>query len=220
MNYSAHWLGLKDYKIVLDLQMKAHQQVSDQKTGVVIGCEHPIVITGGRRSQNAVQHADIPVVQTDRGGLFTLHNPGQLVIYPICSLRELKTGVREWVDLLLETTSLSLKKCNIILISKNSGCFTKNGKIASVGITVSKGISRHGIAINVSNELQCFDLIDACGMRGQKMDRVRDYHANLTTEKLFAIWCDSFNSLTGSTIVTTNNVSNQSSLGAVGSAFP
>lgn len=107
-----------------------------------------------------------------------------------------------------------------MFVSKNNGCFTESGKIASIGITVSKGISRHGVAINVSNELQNFDLFDACGMRGQKMDRVHNYNSNISTEELFAIWCDSFNRLTGSTIMTTNESLNSSSLGAVGSAFP
>lgn len=190
-----------------------------QGSSVLVGCEHPAVITCGRRG-SPMQECILPIVQTNRGGLMTVHSPGQLVIYPICSLRSLKMGVRDWVEALLEITSQSLKKCNIMFVDKNRGLFTQNGKIASVGITISKGTSLHGIAINVSNDLDIFKLIDPCGHQGQPMDRVQNHNSQISTELLFKIWCDSFKNLTGSTIVNTNYQSSIGSLGAVGSAFP
>lgn len=219
MNHSTQWLGLCDYQDAWRLQQKFYEGVRSHGSNVLVGCEHPAVITCGRRA-SPVQGSTLPMVQTNRGGLMTVHSPGQLVIYPICSLRNLKMGVRGWVEALLEITSLSLQKCNIMFIHKNNGIFTPNGKIASVGITISKGISLHGVAINVSNDLDIFKLIDPCGHQGQSMDRVQNHHAQISTEVLFRIWCDSFKNLTGSTIVTTNYPSSIGSLGAVGSAFP
>lgn len=218
-NHSTKWLGLREYQEVWMLQQKFQESVRSYGSSVILGCEHPAVITCGRRS-SPMQESMLPIVQTNRGGLMTVHSPGQLVIYPICSLRKLKMGVREWVEALLEITSLSLKKCNIMFIHKNNGLYTEHGKIASVGIKISKAISLHGVAINVSNDLDIFKLIDPCGHQGQPMDRVQNHNSQISTELLFRIWCDSFKNLTGSTIVNTNYASSIGSLGAVGSAFP
>jgi lipoate-protein ligase B len=216
---STQWLSLTDYNLAWKLQQEAHQKVQTGRRGILLGCEHPAVITCGRRASPPAE-MPLPVVQTNRGGFMTVHNPGQLVIYPIFSLRELGFGVRDWVDALLEVTAMSLKKCNIMFVVQNNGLYTQNGKIASIGINVTKGISLHGIAINVSNNLEDFNLISPCGMHGQRMDRVAGYDSRVSTEMLFWIWCDSFKNLTGSTIMTTNKSSYIGSLGAVGSAFP
>lgn len=235
MNHAALWLGITEYTQAWRTQQEHHQQVRRGLPGTVLGCEHFPVVTCGRRSkllEPATIHSRsemvvvggtphrIPIVQTNRGGLMTIHNPGQLVIYPIFSLRGLGLGVREWVQCLLEVTTLTLKKCNIILIDHNTGLHTQTGKIASLGIMISKGVNLHGIAINVSNELEIFRAIAPCGMAGQKMDRVSNHDLRISTEMLFEIWCDSFNTLTGSTIVNTKYSSSIGSLGAVGSAFP
>lgn len=188
------WLKTVDYSIAWEQQRSLREQVLLGDKATVLGCEHYPVLTQGKRAigttNSTEQRLQIPTIQTDRGGLTTLHNPGQLVIYPILSLREYGFRVREWVELLLETTSTSLKKCNIIVVSKNSGVFTEFGKIASVGININKGVSTHGIAINVCNDLSLFDHFSPCGVLHQKMDKVENHASGVTTEALFHLWAN------------------------------
>lgn len=188
----AQWLKTIDFTTAWEHQKSLREQVLLGGRTTILGCEHEPVLTLGKRAIERTgsnnHKLQIPTVLTDRGGLATLHNPGQLVIYPILHLREYGFGVREWVELLLETTSASLKKCNIIVIGQNSGIFTKFGKIASVGININKGVSTHGIAINVCNDLSLFDHFSPCGVLHQKMDKVENHASDVTTEALFHLW--------------------------------
>ena len=191
----AHWLGTVEYTETWEKQKSWRTQVSLGGPQIVLGCEHLPVITGGKRITKDLSLFDkhsMPFVATDRGGLATFHNPGQLVVYPIFSLRKYDLGAREWVNLLLDSTVESLKKCNIILVEKNNGIFTKNGKIASIGININKGISTHGVAINVRNDLAVSNKLESCGIQNQKMDKVVNYAPEVSPESLFKLWVDSF----------------------------
>jgi len=195
-NFSARWLGRLEYEKALAMQLNLREQVRETGIGVILGLEHPDVITLGVRGKEAdiLHRGDTPVVNTSRGGQATFHNPGQLVIYPICPIQAWGIGVRDWVDLLMKATQKTLKKCNIIVINQNNGLHTKNGKIASVGINIKKGISAHGIAVNISNNLAGFELIKACGIDRQPMDRVENFF-NITTNVFFEAWCADFEAL-------------------------
>lgn len=190
------WLETVHYNSAWEKQKILRDHVLHGGPSTVLGCEHFSVLTKGKRTQKKDEASTfdthIPLVHTDRGGLTTLHNPGQLVIYPIVNLRAHKLGVREWVELLLESTVACLNKCNIIVIDKKFGVFTKNGKIASIGININKGISTHGIAINVCNDLTLFDRFNPCGVQNQKMDKVAHYAPATSTEILFQFWIEDF----------------------------
>jgi lipoyl(octanoyl) transferase len=198
-NISLNWLGRREYCETWQLQKDYSSRAQAHQEAFLIGVEHPLVITQGRRlkqQEPTIPFASsIPIVQTDRGGMATIHNPGQLVIYPIVPLRALDFGVREWVEFLLTVTQQTLLKCNIIIIHKNNGLFTKNGKIASLGIAIHKGISTHGLAINVSNDLDVFSLISACGVTNQPMDRVCDTQVDMDVHALFLLWCETFSKM-------------------------
>jgi lipoyl(octanoyl) transferase len=188
------WLGLLDYNRALDLQKEFSEQARRSEQIFILGCEHPTVITHGARVKTSDKQEiqGVPTVKTNRGGLATLHSPGQLVIYPIAPLRTYDFNVRDWVEYLMKVTVNSLHSCNIIIINQNKGAFTKNGKIASVGINVSKGISTHGIAINVSNNLRLFEFLSPCGIANQAMDKVENYVTDLQSDTLFKIWFKHF----------------------------
>lgn len=191
--YTSRWLGLVDYEAAWSLQKSLIPELLTKKAAILIGCEHPLVITHGRsvelqKSSATTPRGAIPEVYTDRGGLSTVHNPGQLMIYPLCNIKNNGITVREWVEFLLEVTKLCLEKCNIIIIAKNNGVFTSSGKIASIGLKINKGISTHGIAINTSNDLKDFSSISPCGVRNQSMDKAQNYDSELTTERVFALW--------------------------------
>lgn len=187
------WLGLSEYTTTWSLQKQRASEIGRSQQIYVLGCEHPQIITLGTRLKNSdiILDPEIPAIKTDRGGLATLHTPGQLIIYPIFSLREWHFGVKEWVDFLLKVTTLSFRKCNIIIIFQENGLFTEVGKIASVGIAINKGISRHGLSLNITNDLSLFAKISPCGVQNQAMDKASHY-LQITPEKFFMIWCETF----------------------------
>jgi lipoyl(octanoyl) transferase len=130
--------------------------------------EHPPVFTIGKngRAENVIDAHGIPVVRIDRGGDVTYHGPGQLVGYPIVDVRRL--GVRGFVesvegsivDLLRGLGVPSWRKPRCV------GVWAAGGKLASIGVRVSRGISTHGFALNVSNDLEPFARINPCGVPG------------------------------------------------------
>lgn len=195
IDWSTHWLGEVPYAEGIQIQERTRGEVLALGRGSILGLEHPRVITHGiRMKEEEAPLSDIPVFKTNRGGQATLHNNGQLVIYPILPIQNWHWGVRRYVELLLKTTESFLGACNITVVSKNNGIYTEVGKIASVGINIKKGIAGHGIAINICNDLSDFARIEACGVYGQPMDRVGDYHS-IGLLGAFNAWCREFDQL-------------------------
>lgn len=195
-NWSKMWFGETPYAEGLQLQDQSREMVLTQQRGIILGLEHPRVVTHGLRMENEPipTDFDIPVFKTKRGGQATLHNIGQLVIYPIMPVKKWNWGVRDYVDLLLQTTAHFLETCNITIVSSNNGIYTENGKIASIGIHIKKGIAGHGIAINIHNDLSDFARIEACGVSRQPMDRVGNYRS-IALPEAFNAWCGEFQAL-------------------------
>jgi lipoyl(octanoyl) transferase len=175
-----HWLGLSPYASALEQQQIWEMRVKSSSLGQVLGCEHPNVITIGARADAAKELQDpiiaesTPVVRADRGGYATFHAPGQLVIYPILPLRRWGMGARAHVDLLLSATQ---KLCQNhgrtgFTIASRPGVYTERGKIAFVGVRIRNGVSSHGIAINVRNDMGLFVAIRSCGRTGETFDRL------------------------------------------------
>lgn len=186
------WKGLVPYEEGLKIQAELSEKTRIDRVTRLIGLEHPMVITLGKRGNpiEDLQHSatNAPVVITDRGGQATLHSPGQLVIYPIVHLQEKGMGVRDFVHHLEEATIETLMTYGIQTSrGEASGVFTEKGKIAFVGIRVDRGVSRHGISINISNDLALFDLIRPCGVSHQKMDRVVN-HQDVKIEDFYTRW--------------------------------
>jgi lipoyl(octanoyl) transferase len=111
---------------------------------------------------------DIPIVQTDRGGQVTYHGPGQLVIYLLISLREAGIGIRRLVTLMEESIIGLLATHGIDAEPRADapGVYVGQKKIASLGLRVRRGCTYHGLALNVSNDLEPFQRINPCGYPG------------------------------------------------------
>jgi len=161
------------------------QQVPD----TVLVLEHPPVYTKGRRSTAAelpmgedwYRMQGIEVAATDRGGRVTYHGPGQLVAYPIVDLRRLEDAddvhsfIRRMEDAIIG--SLSDHGVEAGLIDGLTGVWVGDDpppagearKIGSIGIHISRGISTHGLAINVNNDLQPFEWVVPCGIEAVRM---------------------------------------------------
>ena len=191
------YLGLMDYLEAYDLQLRLHKLIQENtKNAIILGLEHRAVLTLGYRSQelNEVVNGatELPVVRTQRGGLATIHSEGQLVIYPILNLREQGFGVRDLVQLLLQTTQECLSFFQIESFQDDGqvGLYTANGKIAFCGLQIKNGISLHGLSLNISNDLSLFSQIMACGVKQQKMDAVVLHNKEITLEFFFKKWSD------------------------------
>jgi len=174
-------LGLMDYRrawaLQLDLVAARHEGKSDRD--VVLMLEHPAVFTLGRSggqeylkvSEDTVAEAGIPVIQVERGGKITYHAPGQLVVYPIVSLARMGLGVADFVTA-LET--VMIRTCAAWGVGAgrkpaNRGIWVGERKIGSIGVAVRRGISFHGMALNVDLDLAPFCWVAPCGLEGVSM---------------------------------------------------
>ncbi|MEZ4501269.1 MAG: lipoyl(octanoyl) transferase LipB [Dehalococcoidia bacterium] len=138
--------------------------------------EHPPVITLGARADRAhvlassaeLQARGVAVVDADRGGDVTFHGPGQLVAYPILDLRTRGLHAADYVRALERVAVETLAAFGIEAGHRpgTPGVWVRDWKIAAVGVRIDRGISRHGLALNVDIDLEWFDLIVPCGLEG------------------------------------------------------
>jgi len=175
--------GIRDYEEVLQLQhqLNEHRKL-DKIPNTILIVEHPAVITlGARKSANTLLvsreellHKQIDVVEIRRGGGTTAHNPGQLVFYPVLSLRQLNLGINEYIRLLEGIGIELLEKSGITSARRKGfpGLWVDEKKIASIGVRVSRFITYHGMAININNDLGIFDYIVPCGLDNVEMTSV------------------------------------------------
>ena len=136
--------------------------------------EHPHVITIGRNGhlenllapEEILQRAGIELFESDRGGDVTYHGPGQIVAYPIMDLREWKRDVGAFVRAIEQVLIDTLADFGIEAerIAGLTGVWTDQGKIAAIGVHLSRWVSTHGCALNVSTDLQYFQYIVPCGL--------------------------------------------------------
>jgi lipoyl(octanoyl) transferase len=140
--------------------------------------EHPPVFTLGMNASAAhvLAPGNIPVVQIDRGGQVTYHGPGQLVVYPLVDLRRAGLGVRDLVTALERSVIELAAECGIAAEVRQGapGVYVEGRKLASVGIRVRRHASYHGLALNVSLDLEPFGRINPCGYAGLQMTRLAD----------------------------------------------
>jgi lipoyl(octanoyl) transferase len=145
--------------------------------------EHPPVYTKGRRStpdelpmgEDWYRMQGIEITDTDRGGRVTYHGPGQLVGYPIVSLRLYGDDVHEYIRRMEKVIIAALTDWHVEaeLIDGLTGVWTpERRKVASIGIHVNRGTTTHGFAINVNNDLQPFEWIVPCGIEACRMTSV------------------------------------------------
>ena len=167
------WLGTADFEEALIIQRETADTVKKSGRGILLACEHPTVITLGKRGQpltdllasmDSLRQRKIKIVASDRGGQATLHNPGQLVLYPIIDLRKWGMGVKTYVECLERATALYLAEYGVeVFRGYEPGLYSNDQKIAAFGIRIDRGVTLHGLAINMNNDLEPFSLIKQCG---------------------------------------------------------
>ncbi len=171
--------GLSEYTFMWELQKQTLQQrIEGSIPDTLLMGEHPAVITKGRGTQEGnilMSSPNIPVVEIERGGDITYHAPGQLVVYPIIQLpkerQDLHRYLRDLEEVLIKVVSE-----NGLTAQRNEGYTgvwteTEKGlkKLASIGVAVKKWTTYHGIALNVSTDLNGFKQINPCNMQSDVM---------------------------------------------------
>ncbi|MBI3405314.1 MAG: lipoyl(octanoyl) transferase LipB [Acidobacteria bacterium] len=176
-------LGLMGYSAAWDLQRRV---VAGRKANhipdVLLLCEHPHVITLGRNgkrehllaSEHLLRQMNVEFAETDRGGDITYHGPGQIVGYPILNLNEHRRDVEWYVRQLEEVMIRSAADYGVEArrVAGKTGIWvdsaTGEEKLAAIGVHISRWVTSHGFAFNVSTDLRYFDLIVPCGIRDKR----------------------------------------------------
>ena len=140
--------------------------------------QHPPVYTLGKNAkpEHILNAADIPVVDSDRGGQVTYHGPGQVVVYTLLNLSRLKLGVRELVTTLEQAIVELLADYDVLARARREapGVYVNDAKIAALGLRVRKGCSFHGLALNVDMDLEPFSRINPCGYEGLEVTQLKN----------------------------------------------
>lgn len=171
-------VGTMKYGACLELQHEMHARVaSNVHPGALIFVEHEPVITFGKNADRGFLHfsADhlqsrgIELYDTDRGGEITAHAPGQLVVYPILHLPTFRLGARDYVCALEKTVISVLAGYDVVAATHDEypGVWVGDRKICAVGVRIKNRTSMHGIAFNICNSLELFDLMTPCGITGK-----------------------------------------------------
>jgi lipoyl(octanoyl) transferase len=209
-------LGLMPYAPACELQ---HELVEARKANaipdVLLFCEHPHVITLGRNGKSEHLRANDRLLEqmqvefhaTDRGGDITYHGPGQIVGYPILDLAEHRRDIRWYVEQLEETMIRATRDFGIeahrvpgkhgIWVDSADGTAGAEEKLAALGVHLTRWVTSHGFAYNVSTDLRYFDLIVPCGIqdaRATSLERIlgRDVETAEAKARLSAHFADVF----------------------------
>jgi len=188
-------LGKKDYKETWDLQKELQKKRIEGKIAdLLILVEHPPVYTLGKNADDSnliatkeyLKNQGIDVYDIDRGGDITYHGPGQLVGYPIFNIREMGLGIKNYVHNLEEALIKMLKEYQIEgkRIEKLTGVWVGENKIAAIGIRVSRWVTMHGFALNVTPDLTKFGGIIPCGITDKGITRMVDLNPDVQWEKV------------------------------------
>jgi lipoate-protein ligase B len=176
------WLGRIDYREAWDLQKRLAAARADGEIGDrLLLLEHPAVLTLGKHADEShvlasaaeLARRGIEVLRVERGGEVTYHGPGQLVAYPIIALSRRGLLLRPLVRA-LEAAMVATSEAFGVAAARRDGhpgCWCDPDgpaprKLGALGIRVERGVSYHGIALNIDPDLADFDLIDPCGMPG------------------------------------------------------
>ena len=164
------------YKTAMHFLNRRVQALKENKANELLWVlEHPLTFTAGIRSNNKeILDKKINIINTNRGGKITLHNPGQKIIYFAINLNNRKKDVRRFVKVLEKSIIefLRIYKIKSKNDKKNIGIWVKDKKIAAIGLRISKWIAYHGISININNDLKQYYKILPCGLSNKKITSI------------------------------------------------
>jgi lipoyl(octanoyl) transferase len=198
---SGRWVGVHHSPQPVDYDaacqhMDHHVEALKRAVGpeVLWFLHHPPLYTYGARTDPAhiamAHHTGLPVHLSKRGGQLTYHGPGQRIVYSMIHLRQRGLGVTEYIALLQQWIISALKRCGIdgCVVPGFVGVWTALGKVASIGVRVSGGISSHGLAINVAHAHGLshggFGSIIPCGLEKTSMISMSELIPGVTLQDI------------------------------------
>ena len=185
---------LLNYLEIWNLQNKIANNVAigiADQTILILEHEHVYTIgKSGKQSdilypKDKLIEKDINVYWIDRGGQTTYHGPGQLILYPILNIAELAINPIKYIRLLEKLVIMTLNefKINAYTMPGLTGVWVDNAKIASIGIKVTRGITTHGLSLNINPDISYFDGIIACGELEHSITSMQNCSNKLITRK-------------------------------------
>ena len=195
-----YWLGVRSYNPIWDLQKAIHElRVNNKINDSVLLLEHDHVYTLGK---NADENHILPsrlenteIIKIDRGGDVTYHGPGQLVGYPIIDLHNYKMSISWYLDVLSNSIINMLSDLEIDSQYRDDyvGVWVNESKIAAFGVRLSKWITMHGFALNVSTDLKYYDGLIPCGIFECGVTSISEHtKTNKSTQKIAKIYSQYF----------------------------
>lgn len=186
--------GLVEYSQALQTMQKIIEEVRNGSEEAVWFLEHPPIYTAGTSAKSAdLLNAAFPVHQSQRGGQYTYHGPGQLVVYVMVDLKKRNNDIRafvqsleNWVIQTLEILGLQGKrKAGRIGVWLDDVEIER--KIAAIGVRVTKGVTWHGLALNVSPDLSHYSGIISCGLKGFTVTSLKAEKVEVTLPEVVKI---------------------------------
>lgn len=155
------------------------QEAVQHKTSSFLAMQHPLVYTAGLTTKTEHILSQIEIVRTRRGGSITLHNPGQLVFYTVLPL-SVAQGLESFIRLAEEVMLKTFQDFGYAFHRQppHSGIWTKQGKIAFVGLALKQNCIYHGLALNLFNDLEAYQKIHSCGIT-LPVTRLADFAGSL-----------------------------------------
>jgi lipoate-protein ligase B len=206
-----------DYRKAWTLQEKIvlARRAGVLQNDIVLLLEHPSVFTLGRRggrdcmlvTDAFLKKAGIQIIQVERGGNITYHGPGQIVAYPIVDLQTARIKVVDFVKRLEEVMLRTAEYWGIAAGRNdvNRGVWVGPKKMGSIGIAVRRGISFHGLALNVQTDLTPFSWIQPCGMQDVGMTSMQQECAHtLSTKRVRGVLKKQFEAVFGIHLIQTD----------------
>ena len=189
---------LVDYKKSIELMEKRVEGINQDKASELLWfLEHPSIYTAGTSSndKDLLNENLFPVFRTNRGGQFTYHGPGQRVAYVMLNVRDRDYNVKSFIRLLEQWIMNSLMDIGIksFLIKGKVGIWVNNEeKIASLGLRIRKGISFHGISLNINPNLEHFSGIIPCGNENSGITSIEKIGLNIKKKEIDKILISNF----------------------------
>lgn len=183
------------YQAALDLQMKAFEKVNNKEyQGILLLLQHEPAYTIGTGGgwdnllypKEYFESRNIDIVETKRGGNITFHGPGQLVVYPVLDLSELKKDIHWFIS--------SLEECVIQVLTlyglqgtrkpEYRGVWLEDKKIAAVGVAIRHWVTYHGLSFNINLDKKYFDWINPCGIKEFGICSLEDFVQGVSLDEV------------------------------------
>ena len=189
---------LVEYKKSIQLMEKRVENIKKKKQSELLWfLEHPSIYTAGTSSKDKDLLNDnlFPVIKTNRGGQFTYHGPGQRIAYVMLNVRDREYNVKSFIRLLEQWIINSLHDMGIksFLIKDKVGIWVRNEeKIASLGLRIRKGISFHGVSLNINPNLDHFSGIIPCGNENSGVTSIEKIGLDISKKEIDNILISNF----------------------------